>query len=72
MTNPNISDPSNFPKEVMLWINFSACCIALLAALRAQGWNPVVRSYGNPVPIAEVDGISFYGMDRISANLLTN
>lgn len=58
-------------REVLLWINLSACCLALLAALRAEGWEPVVRSYGNSVPIAEIAGVTFYGMDRISAHLLT-
>lgn len=27
-------------------------------------------SYGNQVPLAEVDGITFYGMERIQVNLL--
>lgn len=70
MMEPNELSRSSSSQEVLLWINTSEYCIDLVRALRAEGWVPVVRSYGNSVPIAEVSGVTIYGMDRISEQLL--
>ncbi len=69
---PNNSTPEkSISQDVLLWLNWSACCLALLVALREDGWNPIVKSYAHSVPTAETGGMSYYGLDRIWSGLLS-
>jgi len=56
--------------NVEVWINSSDSCVSMLSSLRRAGWNPIIKSHAHSVPIAEVDGLTFFGMNNIFANLI--
>lgn len=68
----NTGQPTTEPLDVYLWLNLSACCVALVKALIEEGWNPIVKSYGAGVPRAETDGQLYYGLDRIYQGLVAH